>query len=163
MDFIRYTSSGRASRTHVQRYIHLPFPAMDIARCMLHAAPFRHRQAAPDPLLFDGRQVAGSPKRAAEGQQVELQGEVERKGADVERLRREWEQWRLREETAFAKRLREKVGLPGVVYVPRHSVLLASCLVWSSGTRGKSIQSTCLLYTSPSPRDGLLSRMPSSA
>ena len=24
-------------------------------------------------------------------------------------------------------------------------------------------QSTCLLYTSPSPRDGLLSRMPSSA
>ena len=29
------------------------------------------------------------------------------------------------------------------------------------GTNGK--QSTCLLYTSPSPRDGLLSRMPSSA
>ena len=26
-----------------------------------------------------------------------------------------------------------------------------------------SIYSTCLLYTSPSPRDGLLSRMPSSA
>ena len=26
-----------------------------------------------------------------------------------------------------------------------------------------SIQLTCLLYTSPSPRDGLLSRMPSSA
>ena len=25
------------------------------------------------------------------------------------------------------------------------------------------IDSTCLLYTSPSPRDGLLSRMPSSA
>ena len=32
-------------------------------------------------------------------------------------------------------------------------------------TIGGSIQSTltCLLYTSPSPRDGLLSRMPSSA
>ena len=29
------------------------------------------------------------------------------------------------------------------------------------GTNGK--YSTCLLYTSPSPRDGLLSRMPSSA
>ena len=28
---------------------------------------------------------------------------------------------------------------------------------------GVSIVSTCLLYTSPSPRDGLLSRMPSSA
>ena len=27
----------------------------------------------------------------------------------------------------------------------------------------KSIANTCLLYTSPSPRDGLLSRMPSSA
>ena len=27
----------------------------------------------------------------------------------------------------------------------------------------QAIRSTCLLYTSPSPRDGLLSRMPSSA
>ena len=27
----------------------------------------------------------------------------------------------------------------------------------------KTLQETCLLYTSPSPRDGLLSRMPSSA
>ena len=32
-------------------------------------------------------------------------------------------------------------------------------LYFSSG----NIQKTCLLYTSPSPRDGLLSRMPSSA
>ena len=29
--------------------------------------------------------------------------------------------------------------------------------------RGYAQMSTCLLYTSPSPRDGLLSRMPSSA
>ena len=28
---------------------------------------------------------------------------------------------------------------------------------------GKAVGLTCLLYTSPSPRDGLLSRMPSSA
>ena len=28
---------------------------------------------------------------------------------------------------------------------------------------GAMVASTCLLYTSPSPRDGLLSRMPSSA
>ena len=28
---------------------------------------------------------------------------------------------------------------------------------------GKAITDSCLLYTSPSPRDGLLSRMPSSA
>ena len=27
----------------------------------------------------------------------------------------------------------------------------------------KTVGTTCLLYTSPSPRDGLLSRMPSSA
>ena len=27
----------------------------------------------------------------------------------------------------------------------------------------KTLENTCLLYTSPSPRDGLLSRMPSSA
>ena len=29
--------------------------------------------------------------------------------------------------------------------------------------KSDSIDDTCLLYTSPSPRDGLLSRMPSSA
>ena len=29
--------------------------------------------------------------------------------------------------------------------------------------KGKDNKDTCLLYTSPSPRDGLLSRMPSSA
>ena len=33
-------------------------------------------------------------------------------------------------------------------------------VVWSLGTEGYG---SCLLYTSPSPRDGLLSRMPSSA
>ena len=32
-----------------------------------------------------------------------------------------------------------------------------------SGTRGTVRYVDCLLYTSPSPRDGLLSRMPSSA
>ena len=31
------------------------------------------------------------------------------------------------------------------------------------GTGDKALAITCLLYTSPSPRDGLLSRMPSSA
>ena len=30
-------------------------------------------------------------------------------------------------------------------------------------TGDKTMNQTCLLYTSPSPRDGLLSRMPSSA
>ena len=38
------------------------------------------------------------------------------------------------------------------------------CLIGPNGS-GKStiLRSICLLYTSPSPRDGLLSRMPSSA
>ena len=31
------------------------------------------------------------------------------------------------------------------------------------GTGDDAVTYTCLLYTSPSPRDGLLSRMPSSA
>ena len=31
------------------------------------------------------------------------------------------------------------------------------------GFQGTSVAEACLLYTSPSPRDGLLSRMPSSA
>ena len=37
-------------------------------------------------------------------------------------------------------------------------------LVWLVGNRNKfNKEGVCLLYTSPSPRDGLLSRMPSSA
>ena len=35
-------------------------------------------------------------------------------------------------------------------------------VVWTNGDNVATPQ-TCLLYTSPSPRDGLLSRMPSSA
>ena len=40
------------------------------------------------------------------------------------------------------------------------SIVNMSSVVGVSGNAG---QSNCLLYTSPSPRDGLLSRMPSSA
>ena len=36
-------------------------------------------------------------------------------------------------------------------------------LVAGTKVAKKSANKTCLLYTSPSPRDGLLSRMPSSA
>ena len=36
------------------------------------------------------------------------------------------------------------------------------CAVISSGSKA-DVNDACLLYTSPSPRDGLLSRMPSSA
>ena len=34
---------------------------------------------------------------------------------------------------------------------------------FSSEVNGNKVANSCLLYTSPSPRDGLLSRMPSSA
>ena len=35
--------------------------------------------------------------------------------------------------------------------------------IYALDGKGKAIADICLLYTSPSPRDGLLSRMPSSA
>ena len=35
--------------------------------------------------------------------------------------------------------------------------------VWKTFDELKEVNTACLLYTSPSPRDGLLSRMPSSA
>jgi len=41
-----------------------------------------------------------------------------------------------------------------------------TCVVWEDGLAAGeycNVTNTCLLYTSPSPRDGLLSRMPSSA
>ena len=39
----------------------------------------------------------------------------------------------------------------------------ADCVKNEAAKRGTAMHSICLLYTSPSPRDGLLSRMPSSA
>ena len=49
--------------------------------------------------------------------------------------------------------------------VPLSSVLgdQQASLFGHNGFLKGSIKNTCLLYTSPSPRDGLLSRMPSSA
>eukprot|EP01016_Furgasonia_blochmanni_P003934 TRINITY_DN11537_c0_g1_i2.p1 TRINITY_DN11537_c0_g1~~TRINITY_DN11537_c0_g1_i2.p1 ORF type:complete len:194 (+),score=9.86 TRINITY_DN11537_c0_g1_i2:308-889(+) len=37
------------------------------------------------------------------------------------------------------------------------------CVLRIHGCKGTRVSNACLLYTSPSPRDGLLSRMPSSA
>ena len=59
------------------------------------------------------------------------------------------------------------VKLPGLI---NSSLLkeLNKCFDWSISNHGPiasftKINNSCLLYTSPSPRDGLLSRMPSSA
>ena len=43
------------------------------------------------------------------------------------------------------------------------STTSAPTTAWSSSDTSSSTDVSCLLYTSPSPRDGLLSRMPSSA
>ena len=60
--------------------------------------------------------------------------------------------------------LRHQLGLDQPIYQQLWSFLVGL----AHGNTGTSIYykvpvSSCLLYTSPSPRDGLLSRMPSSA
>ena len=47
--------------------------------------------------------------------------------------------------------------------VARMALLLAGLPVEIPGSTINRLCASCLLYTSPSPRDGLLSRMPSSA
>ena len=84
------------------------------ATCFIRTTPLRHLQASPSYATdFDGRGATGSARRISESGVVNLPGEAEGRGAgmDAERARRKWEQWRLREETAFAKRLREKARL----------------------------------------------------
>ena len=44
-----------------------------------------------------------------------------------------------------------------------HDVLVILLLIATAVSAGLWVYERCLLYTSPSPRDGLLSRMPSSA
>ena len=46
---------------------------------------------------------------------------------------------------------------------PSREVFITCAVTGSGDTTGRSDKVPCLLYTSPSPRDGLLSRMPSSA
>ena len=43
------------------------------------------------------------------------------------------------------------------------NLIVVGCQLLSSFQTSRSTLDSCLLYTSPSPRDGLLSRMPSSA
>ena len=52
-------------------------------------------------------------------------------------------------------------GLVSYLEAPLASTNLV--LVWEKGVSPRQDRLNCLLYTSPSPRDGLLSRMPSSA
>ena len=50
----------------------------------------------------------------------------------------------------------------GLGLVPKENIVITTPTA-TIAVRGTDFTTTCLLYTSPSPRDGLLSRMPSSA
>ena len=56
-----------------------------------------------------------------------------------------------------------KLPLSGVLYDKNGGYISIQQLVRSNVTFFLDGSGGCLLYTSPSPRDGLLSRMPSSA
>ena len=69
-------------------------------------------------------------------------------------------------ETATLSLEKSRAWLIGSVVLLLINVGLLAWLAWQyfrTGTRQATLSETCLLYTSPSPRDGLLSRMPSSA
>ena len=62
---------------------------------------------------------------------------------------------------AGAARLTELTG--GAEITPRNARFFESPIPVVTHIVSVTVYSVCLLYTSPSPRDGLLSRMPSSA
>ena len=64
---------------------------------------------------------------------------------------------------AQVKEAAAAAGLPAEVQVVDAPDVLTATDTPTDALRKKRNNSICLLYTSPSPRDGLLSRMPSSA
>ena len=54
-------------------------------------------------------------------------------------------------------------NLDMVILTSMHNIAYYTGFIYCSFGRPYGCVVTCLLYTSPSPRDGLLSRMPSSA
>ena len=60
------------------------------------------------------------------------------------------------------------IGFEGIIIRERYSATICyptenDCKFYENELFGQDAHNICLLYTSPSPRDGLLSRMPSSA
>ena len=60
---------------------------------------------------------------------------------------------------------RSTIGWAGLIFGVYALIILLSLVVWSviNPTENLALLITCLLYTSPSPRDKRQSRMPSSA
>ena len=70
---------------------------------------------------------------------------------------------KIREQMGSKSRL-EKMEREGKPNIRQHiDAILDEGTFQEIGTFSRSLREDCLLYTSPSPRDGLLSRMPSSA
>ena len=71
------------------------------------------------------------------------------------------------QEEGLAQLAESTKGLPGKVHTKKLDVSseaeVGAFVDWAHGAMGGLNGLICLLYTSPSPRDGLLSRMPSSA
>ena len=64
---------------------------------------------------------------------------------------------------AILKKLRAKAAAKRPIWIASAGSGLVARLLEAAGADCINTFSGCLLYTSPSPRDGLLSRMPSSA
>ena len=65
---------------------------------------------------------------------------------------------------AISERFTSQIrGLNQAARNSNDGISLAQTAEGALGSIGSNLQRICLLYTSPSPRDGLLSRMPSSA
>ena len=60
-------------------------------------------------------------------------------------------------------KLRCEYDASSPTYIPYADLTEATVLGWVYNSLIEGEETACLLYTSPSPRDGLLSRMPSSA
>ena len=65
--------------------------------------------------------------------------------------------------SVFAKELLPMNGKPGIEYIIEECIDAGIKEIVFIISKKKEMIKDCLLYTSPSPRDGLLSRMPSSA
>ena len=72
---------------------------------------------------------------------------------------------RQRYETELRGVLQAELGLSNTMQVPKLVKVIVNMGVGEAAQQSKVLDGAlaCLLYTSPSPRDGLLSRMPSSA